>query len=586
MTEQCKQLFFPGLEFLIRPSFAGPGPGRGHKKKSNTNDAVLDRWNEPGAEGFFAWLSDMEPRILKADNRYSSFEPEDWQRKEIEKMLAVDKHGNRKHSLCMLCWSRRHSKSIINCLVTLHLFCTQQNWLALCLANKLDQVLSVNFKLLVDTIRHSPKLLKLIGDQNIYADRIFFPPFNNQIMAVSNTMAGAFGQKVSCLWATEIHVSPDLKPFRAMLASLVDSENSLCLIDTNTDSAGGPVEEIEKQAKTDPSIFCSRIEYKNFEEFKRKVPSWINRSQVAQHKALQLPSEFARDYLNLRVSARNSLFTAETIRQCKTDYKYPVEDVNTLLDGRAHVIGAGLDRAKSLIKSPTSDASVWTVVAKTVALDGQPEFYVLNQKVFRLNTSKNIKATILEDHERYNIKNAIFEHYETGDLAPFMADHGISVELMSATPSLQNAVFPELHRLCSNGKMHFPKGLKTLASEMSTFVYEQTKNGLYKFQHSSQKFHDDTVFSLAYAVHSVRASILNLYEMGNIQCKNKSSRRRLCFLLGGNLTLLCAEQCQAFQECKLLFQEYKKFQMDSELSIEEFYQNHVKRVGCLIQQAA
>jgi hypothetical protein len=87
-------------------------------------------------------------------------------------------------------------------------------------------------------------------------------------------------------------------------------------------------------------------------------------------------------------------------------------------------------------------------------------------------------------------------------------------------------------------------------------------------------------------VHSVRASILALYEMGNIQCKNKSPRRKLCFLLGGDLTLLCAEQCQAYQECKILFGEYIKFQMDSESSIEEFYQNHVKQIGCLIQQAA
>jgi len=545
-----------------------------------------ERWSLPGMRGLAWFIHDSKPRILTARNKYEIFKPTRWQVDVLKKMLAVDKKGNRKHSLCLLCYPRRHSKSILNCIAIAHLFCTQQNWLCLCLANQKDQALSVNFKLLKNTILHTPKLLNLIGQKNIYTDRIVFPKLGNEVKAVSNMMAAAFGSKLSAIWATELHTSPDLKPFRAMLAALADTQNSLCLIDTNTDARGGFIEELELQAKSNPSVFASRIEYKNFAEFEKKAPDWLNKNQVAQHKALMLPSEFARDWLNLRTESKNSLFSAATIKSCETDYKYPVEDVKTLLDGRAFVVGAGLDRAKNLIQTKTSDATVWTVTAKTVSLDGHPEYWILNQKSFRLNTSKNIKQTILQDHKRYNIKNAIFEHYETGDLFPFMADHGIDCSLKAATPTLQNSIFPRLHRIASSGRLFFPKSLKTLSSEMGTFIYEQTKNGLYRFQHSSQKFHDDSIYSLAYSIHATRSSILNLYQMGNIQCKLKSARRNACFLMGGNLKLLCAEGCQSFQECKMLFQEYKKFQLDSELSIEEFFRNHIKHVGCRISQAA
>ncbi|MHC4138514.1 MAG: hypothetical protein ACYSR1_01420 [Planctomycetota bacterium] len=546
-------------------------------------------WDEPGSKGFWNFVSTVKPRILTSDGTYQIWTPLDFQQEAINNILAVDKTGNRKHLFSMLCWSRRTGKSYINCLLTIYFFLIKRNFLALILSTKREQALDTSFKLLTDTIKNTPKLIQKVKHENIYKERIEFPKYNNKIQAISNSMAAAFGARCNLLHASEIHISPTLEPFRAILSSLVDSEDSLAVVDTNTDAVGGPVHAIELQAKTDPTVYVSRIEYKNVNELKKKCPPWLNLRQIEQLQSIQLPAEFARDFLNLRTSAANALFTKEIIELCKTKYSIPVDNVEELLQGRSYVVGSALDRSKALVQSKHSDATVWTVTAKTTTADGQPEYWILNQKSFRFNTSKAIKEQISIDHKKYGINSCILEHYETGDLVPYITQLGIkNLELLTATPTLQNSVFPELFRITSAGNLHISTDLKTLQSEMATFNYEQTKNGLYKFQHSSQKYHDDCVFSLAYSIHATRANLVRLYELGNIQCVNKSPKRRLCYILNpeSNMKLLCAERCLAAQQVKSMFEQFKQFQPESKMTLPKFYHAYCRRTGALIQQAA
>ena len=60
----------------------------------------------------------------------------------------------------------------------------------------------------------------------------------------------------------------------------------------------------------------------------------------------------------------------------------------------------------------------------------------------------------------------------------------------------------------------------------------------------------------------------------------------MCTLMGGELVLLCSESCQAFQEVEAMFKEYKQYQLDSELTIPEFFETKVKLEGARISQAA
>jgi len=228
---------------------------------------------------------------------------------------------------------------------------------------------------------------------------------------------------------------------------------------------------------------------------------------------------------------------------------------------------------------------VWTTILKVVSPEhGEPEFYFLNQQKINPNTSKSIKKAILKDHERYKLDNVVLENYEVADLAPWLADQKIPHELVSAHDTNQNASFPEFYRIAKEGRLHFADSFNDLESEMDTFTYTQRAGGKYSFGHASQKFHDDHVYSVNWAIFSLRSAVLNVYTLGDFQCLNRSAKRRLCFLMGGRLKLLCARDCAAYCRVDDMLQEYKKFRLESEITVQEFYHQKVRRAGARVQQ--
>ena len=83
----------------------------------------------------------------------------------------------------------------------------------------------------------------------------------------------------------------------------------------------------------------------------------------------------------------------------------------------------------------------------------------------------------------------------------------------------------------------------------------------------------------------MRSEQLSLYQIKNIVCNSKSPHRHHCFLMGGNRVLFCAEHCDAYHRVEKMFQSYKIYQMDSDLSIAEFFASKVRRVGARVRQA-
>jgi hypothetical protein len=369
-----------------------------------------------------------------------------------------------------------------------------------------------------------------------------------------------------------------------MMAGLLDTQNALMLIDSNVDPPGGRVHRLEMQAKADDTILLKRTKYDSWEQYIEKAPPWISIKRAEQLKRSVLEVEWKRDLLGRRSDAVNGLFPAEVIELCKSKYQIPATDIQFLSQGRAFKVGGGLDRSKSLFGG---DNTVWSVVLKVASPEhGEPEYFTLSQELIVPNTSRMIKRAILKDHEKYKLDMVTMENYEVTDLAPWLSDQRIPFELVSAHDTNQNASFPEFHRICKEGRFHFPESLKGLASEMGTFVYTQKTGGTYSFGHASQKFKDDRVYSVNWAIFSLRDAVMNLYTLGSFACKNKSTRRHLCFLMGGSLRLLCRESCHAYQEVEGMFRQYKQYRLDSEITVEEFFDSKVKHVGARISQAA
>ena len=550
------------------------------------HDAILARWNAPGAEGFFAWLEDVKPRILTRGSKYTPVVPEPWQEAFIRDALEPGEDTTFKRSIILHVTPRRHAKSTTFALIVLWLFTSRENLNIQVLGNAGDHSERVQMRPLRGIIRHTPSLKAMIAETDIRKAEIVNAHMGNVIQSSNTSMTTAFGDKLAVLWISDFHACPDTGPFDAMQAALLDTEGSLCLIDSNTDAEGGHVHALEMLAETDPGIFARRIEYPDLDIYLRDAPPWIDRPKVLRLQATQLPAAFDRDILGKRSAARNALFLPETIQMCRCEMPvpFPADRLEELTGGRKYIVGAGLDRSKKLFGG---DNTVWTTTLKVAsAKDLEPEYFILNQEVFTVNTARSIKKEILADHQRYNLDAVTLEQYEVADIKPWLDDQGIPAEVISATSTNQNLSFVELHRIAKEGRLHFSTDLDVLASEMRTFVYEELKDGNYRFGHSSQKFHDDTVYSLNWSVFATRAAVLAVYALGRIVCDNIRPTRHLCFLMGGEMELLCKDECRAYHEVKNMYQSFMRLRMDDDYLLPEFYFNYVKLHGPRVYQGA
>ncbi len=573
------------------PPHLPAGPGRGHKKQSKESKTpdFLKRWNEKGSKGFWNWCSDVTPHILSRSNEYIPFEPTEKQREQIEEILKTDEQGRFINTLSLVISPRRHGKSLLFVLLILWLATSRQNRIFHLHGTTESHTRRTMFNTIIKTIKNTPKLNRMFREDWFRSFEVTFSPLQNIIEMQSGiNIVSAFGEKISgCLWCSDLHAALELDSFNALQAALLDSEDSFLWIDSNVDHSGGPVEALQKEAEIDEHSFADYVSYESLEEFFKKAPPWISREGAKRLQRTSLPTDFARDILGKRVSARNSLFQTQIIEQCMAPYKYPVDDITKLTQGRNYKIGAGLDRAKSLLS--IGDATVWSVVLKVASPDGgEPEYFVLNSKRIFPNTDRAIKKVILQDFQKYNIDNITIENYETASLAPFLTDQKIPFELLSATPTNQTISFTEFYRIAKEGRFHFSKDLQALASEMGAFSYWQRKGGQFSFGSSSRKHHDDFVYATNYGIFSLREKVLASYTVGNVQCLNKGPKRNLCFIMNqdpNGALLLCRARCGAYREIEEMYQSYKQSRLDSDETIQEFFAERVKIVGARISQA-
>jgi len=337
-------------------------------------------------------------------------------------------------------------------------------------------------------------------------------------------------------------------------------------------------------------MFAHRIEYADFKEFSEKAPNWISRPAVSVSRNIDLPQDWDRNWLNKRSSSKSNLISNKDIKRAKEQYRVPVEDVESIAQGRKYIVTGGLDRAKNLLPGVSkSDYTVWTALMKVAdPTTGEAHYHILNQVRFKINSDKNIKKAIIADQKKYGLKNTVLEFYEVTGISAFLAEEKIAHELVSPTSTLLQSIFSEMSRIFRDGRFHFADDLTHFEEELKTFTVTQGKGSRYVFGSSNPKLFDDCVLSVAHAIYAGRKHVLHSYEIGNIQCVNKSVKRNICYILNpdSNIELLCAEKCIAAQQVRNMFEQFRQFQPESKMTLPEFYHTYCRRTGALIQQAA
>jgi hypothetical protein len=537
------------------------------------------KWKN-GAAGFEQWIKDIQPRILSPKGGFQVFEFADFQREAIRRALQVDQAGNWQFGTIGFSFPRRHSKTTLNALLVLWRFTLWQTENIKVMANTERQSLSVGFNTLKSIILNTPSLVAQIGRENVRSYEIRYPKLQNLIEAVSLNISSLYGERITVGWVSEIHAAPSEEPMQVLASSLGDSLNSWLLVDSTVDAVGGPLHRMEQlqESGEDPTVFIHRIEYKDLAEALEKSPPWIRRDWLNSRAKQLLPAVFATQHLNQRAAAANNLFAIPDIRACQEDdvpNPIPAASLDSMFQGRKYVCGGGLDRA--FFGSIHGDKTIWTTVAKVADPESkEPEYWILNQQNILGSLGRGIKKAIREDMDRFKLKNISLESYNSQDIFTWCLEQGYPAEVISPTSTTQANAFPELYRLVKEHRLRFSYELKGLADEMETFVYE-LKNGIPKF--GCDKWHDDRIYSLCWAVYALRNKELATYELKDIHCKSRSPNAHLCYLRQGDLILPCSNECPAHYHVLKMYNQYKESNVESEATLPEFFKGLVKVAG-------
>ena len=535
-----------------------------------------------GADGFFLWIADIQPRVLGNKGKYVVFQPEPFQVEIIRKLLAQKDDGSWQYTTLGISLPRRHSKTTIMALLCLWRFCLWANQNIVAMASTEKQIISTGFAQVRNIILNTPALLEQVGRENIQKYRIDLPKLQNSIRTVSTNVSGLYGEKITVGWCTEIHAMREEDPMQVLASSLGDTEGSWLLVDSTVDAIGGPLHRLEQlqESGEDPTVCVCRVEYTSLEEALEKSPPWIRRDWLKSRKAQLLPAVFGSQHLNQRSASSNNLFSVENIQRAQERLPLPMtlDDLNTIAQGRTFACGGGLDRA--YFGSVHGDKTIWTSVAKVASADGgEPEYYVLNQKHILGSLGSGIKKAILFDNQEYSLKNTIIEAYNSQDVGTWAVEVGVTNEIIHATNTAQVPAFMELYRIVSEGRLHFSDKLKDLAREMETFIYE-LKGGQPHF--GSDKFHDDRVYSLAWAIHSLREQELAAYVLRNLICNSKSTVAPFCYMRRGDLVLACSEDCPSHRKVAAMFLQHRSNRVESDIALPTFFKNMVKVEGARV----
>lgn len=529
-----------------------------------------------GADGFLQFIDDVKPRIPSEKGGFQPYTvPSDLVRDEIRRSLGGE------FSTIIFCWPRRHGKTVAAALLVVWRFLTKKTQTIAIVSNSEKQSVDTAFKLVKTILEQTPYTADLIRSESIKisADKVEYDAVKNVIQAFPASPAALYGKKLSIAQISELHAAKNDAIYQVLASSTIDSDDGLVLVDSTVGARSSPLFALYNLAISgaDPTICFSHIQYGDLEDAVARGPSWIAPAKLRSRAAQMLPIEFAQQHLNQWTAANNSLFPADVIERCNA--KFPL-DVKVIADGAACAVGAGLDRAYGF--SLHGDATVTTCVLKT--LQGEEDhFYVLASDDIKFSSAAGIKKNLTRYHKDYGMSKVAIETYNAQDIGAWAGEQKFQHELVVATAEWQSGAFTALYNAAAEGNLHIHPAHAKLFKEMETFEYRiegtgTSKGRIAKFE-AANGSHDDHVYSLAWAIYSLREIELNHYEVNWIHCFSSGPSVHLCVLNGGELVPPCADTCRSMTDIINVYGKYKSRSYASCLSFEDFVSVKMTNIG-------
>ncbi|MEJ1931597.1 terminase large subunit [Nostoc sp. NIES-2111] len=539
---------------------------------------LLERWNAPGATGFFNWLEDVRPVIPGGPDGFVEYRvPNERVRKEIERGLAPGVH-----TWC-ISFPRRYGKTSLSALVLVWRFMRKRGNRIGIAANSERQGADTLFRIVRAIVTRTPQLAGMVKAGHIVVTETYvgWPKAASRIDAFPANPASLHGKRLGAAAISELHAARGGETLETLQAATLDTEDGLTLVDSTVGPQGSTLHRLYllAQSGADPTLVFSHIEYRDIEEAIADAPPWIAPERLRSRAAQLLPAQFAVEHLNQWAAADNAAFPADVIELCRDDYPLDAKEV---AGGRAYVVGAGLDRA--LMVSLHGDATILATVAKVLSDgDDEPHYYVLDCHKFSLSTEFAIKRHIEKMRKQFGVTRIVIERYEGQDLALWCDSIGLSSRIEHASAKTQAVAFLAMVNAAREGRLHVHKSMERVFREMGTFQYElrahaQSGQVTPHFGHA-RGAHDDTLYAIAWAMVSLADVELQPYTITGIACSAKRPLAQMCILNGGAVVPLCRDRCRSMAQVEELHRQYLRRVTREPLGLEDFFAQKVSNEG-------
>jgi hypothetical protein len=529
-----------------------------------------------GAAGFFRFLEEFQPMVPSAKGGFERFKLRPLEAEEIRNALESNART------IVLCWPRRHGKTLVSALLVIWRFLSSQTQTIGICANSAQQTIDTAFKTIVGILRETPYSADMIAKSSItiLGDKISYDGLRNTIQGFPANAKALYGKKLTIAQVSELHAAFDDEAYQVLASSTIDSEDGLVLVDSTVGPRSSPLFALYSVAQdgTDPSLFYSHIFYKDLEDAVAKLPSWITEKALRSRAAQMLPAEFAQQHLNQWGLSSSSLFPPHVLSKCIETYDI---DPKAIANGSAYVVGGGLDRAYGF--SINGDATVTTCILKV--LQGEEEhIYVLASDNVTFSSASGIRKNFQRYQREYGMKTLAIENYNSQDIAAWCGEQQtFSHEIVHPTAEKQASAFTALYQAANEGRLHIHKKFEKLLKEMDRFEYQisRTSNrtgGVPSFE-AAKGSKDDHVYSLCWALYSLREQELNAYELHGIHCFGASPVVRMCALNGGEMIPPCASDCRSMGRAHALYKQYRTKNHLIPLDFPEFIAAKITNTG-------
>lgn len=455
------------------------------------------------------WAEDNLQVKNPSTGRLQPLELEEHQRDFLRRATLRREAGDFVHKVAVASWPKREGKTLcVAVLLAWRLACFTSQRCGV-LANSERQAASNIFDACQGFFRDSPNLQGYCSEDDFQTRKLALPELGNSVECYPCNHRTVQGTRFDVLACDELHAADDGGKAYTFASQQTEAADAQVLISSQ---AGAPVDSnplwrlYQAAESGEPHVL--------FDYRQDVVTPWAM-ARAAKARAELLPGEYDYLWRNCWGATGLRLFPAAQIEAAAQAYAEPQtrEEWQALveawgLEDWTCSIGAGLDRAGV---GRTGDRTVWTVAAKFTppAGGGEPVFRVAMCRVLPTGCEAEVLHAAADTARIVGQPAlALFEQYGCGDIVARVPN----AELVAPTNARQAAIFNRLVRLLREERLGFPAdagrdpatgGSGLLKAELVNAEYDCERgggDGAALVRWCTQKGHDDTVYSCAWAV--------------------------------------------------------------------------------------